>query len=210
MILSIVRLALNLKFKENSFQKYITLYERRTVIDPTTAIVASATSTTTGGLGGILLVLVVVIIPFVVKFWNWSKETSAQGMLYTQLSELVQKQREELDTMYVHRTVLQEQVFELRNKVEHLTACEDTIEILKKKLDLKDDMIADRDARIAELMEELIKMKDRVHALEMRLKEDEARFGEVCNNCKHKGNTETKPNQSNRSNQHLPPLGDLS
>lgn len=177
---------MNQNYKENNFQKYITLYERRAVIDPTTAIVASATSTTTGGLGGILLVLVVVIIPFVVKFWNWSKETSAQGVLYSQLSELVQKQREELDSMYIHRNVLQEQVFELRNKVEHLTACEDTIEILKKKLDIKDEMIAGRDARITELMDELIKMKDRVHALEMRLKEDEARFGEACSNCKHK------------------------
>ena len=189
---------MNRKYKENNFQKYITLYERRTVIDPTTAIVASATSTTTGGLGGILLVLVVVIIPFVVKFWNWSKETSAQGVLYSQLSELVQKQREELDSMYIHRNVLQEQVFELRNKVEHLTACEDTIEILKKKLDIKDEMIAGRDARITELMDELINMKDRVHALEMRLKEDEAKFGENCNNCKFKN-----PSLSNR---YIPPI----
>ena len=189
---------MNRKYKENNFQKYITLYERRTVIDPTTAIVASATSTTTGGLGGILLVLVVVIIPFVVKFWNWSKETSAQGVLYSQLSELVQKQREELDSMYIHRNVLQEQVFELRNKVEHLTACEDTIEILKKKLDIKDEMIAGRDARITELMDELINMKDRVHALEMRLKEDEAKFGENCNNCKFKN-----PSLGNR---YIPPI----
>ena len=166
-------------------------------MEPST-VTAIAASTTTGGIGSILLILIVIIIPFVVKFWNWSKETSAQGMLYSQLSELVQKQREELDTMYVHRNVLQEQVFELRNKVEHLTACEDTIEVLKKKLDIKDEMIAERDARITELMDELIKMKDRVHALEMRLKEDEAKFGENCNSCKFKN-----PSVDNR---YIPPI----
>lgn len=146
-------------------------------MDPTTAAAVAAISSTSGG--GILAVILLVIlaaIPVVIKFWNWSKETSAQGILYQQLSEMVQKQRAELDAMYTQRTSLQEQLFELKAKVEKLEGCEGTIEILKQKLDQKDQIIAERDARIASLLEELLKMKDRVHQLELRLSKDEAHF----------------------------------
>lgn|SRR5574343_1237333 len=161
-------------------------------MDPTTAaVITTVSGTSSGGLLAILVVLLLVIIPFIVKFWNWSKETSAQGLLYQQLSEMVQKQRQELDTMYIQRNVLQEQVFELRSKVEHLESCEGTIEILKKKLDLKDQIIAERDIRITKLLEDLMQMKDRVHSLEMRLKIDEDKF---CNGCQYK------------SSRHLPPI----
>lgn len=150
-------------------------------MDPSTAaVIAATTGTSSGGLFPILIILLLVIIPFIVKFWNWSKETSAQGLLYSQLSEMVQKQRQELDTMYLQRNVLQEQVFELRSKVEHLESCEGTIDLLKKKLDMKDQIIAERDTRITNLLEDLMKMKDRVHHLEMRLNIDEERICEGC------------------------------
>ena len=149
-------------------------------MDPNATLIATAVDTSTGGFGSLLLVIILVIIPFIVKFWNWSKETSAQGVLYSQLSELVQKQREELDAMYVHRTALQEQLFELRHKVETMQGYEQTVEVLKKKLDQKDLIIAERDSKINMLLQELLKMKDRVHSLELRLKADEARFCEGC------------------------------
>lgn len=139
-------------------------------MEPTTIAALAAGSGT--GFGGIFLIIVLIIIPFIVKFWNWSKETSAQGLLYQQLSEMVQKQRQELDTMYIKRDVLQEQVFELRTKVEHLESAEGMIEILKRKLDQKDHIIAERDTRITKLLEELMQMKDRVHNLEIRLRLD--------------------------------------
>ena len=146
-------------------------------MDPTTAAaVAAVSSTSTGGVLTAIVIITLALIPVVVKFWNWSKETSAQGLLYQQLSELVQKQRVELDTIYVQRTALQEQMFELRAKVEKLEGCENTIEVLKQKLDQKDQIIAERDSRIATLLEELLKMKDRVHQLELRLVKDEAQF----------------------------------
>lgn len=150
-------------------------------MDPTTAtIISTAAGTTSGGLLSLLLIFLLVVIPFIVKFWNWSKETSAQGLLYQQLSEMVQKQRQELDTMYIQRNVLQEQVFELRSKVEHLESCEGTINILKKKLDQKDEIIAERDMRITKLLEDLMQMKDRVHILEMKLQADEDKFCQGC------------------------------
>lgn len=154
-------------------------------MDPNAAMFSAVVADTSlGGFGSILMILIVVILPFVVKFWNWSKETSAQGVLYSQLSELVQKQREELDTMYVSRTNMQEQLFELRHKVEAMTGYEQAVEVLKKKLDQKDLIIAERDTRITHLLEELLQMKDRVHSLELRLKADEAKF---CDGCSFKG-----------------------
>lgn len=146
-------------------------------MDPTTTAAITAISTTTGGgLLAVILVILLSIIPLIIKFWNWSKEASAQGMLYQQLSEIVQKQRTELDTIYIQRTNLQEQLFELRHKVENLESCEKTVDILKQKLDEKDRIIAERDARIANLLEELLRMKDRVHQLELRLAKDEVQF----------------------------------
>ena len=152
-------------------------------MDPTTTAAITAISTTTGGgLLAVILVILLSIVPLIIKFWNWSKEASAQGMLYQQLSEIVQKQRVELDAIYIQRTNLQEQLFELRHKVETLESCEKTVDILKQKLDEKDKIIAERDARIAALLEELLKMKDRVHNLELRLKDDEIRFLGTSNN----------------------------
>ena len=145
------------------------------------ATVSALANTDPSGVGSILLIIVLVIIPFIVKFWNWSKETSAQGMLYSQLSELVQNQRKELDEMYKQRKQMQDNIYELKSKVEHLEQADRTVEILKKKLDQKDQIIAERDARIAALLEELIRMKDRIHYLEMRLKADEEVFCQNCN-----------------------------
>lgn len=146
----------------------------------TTGAIALASTVASGGSTGILLILVLVILPFIVKFWNWTKETSAQGALYSQLSEMVQAQRKELDEMYIQRRNLQEQVFELRGKVEHLESSEATIKHLKEKLDLKDQIIQERDMRITKLLDDLLEMKDKIHKLELRLGEDEAKFCEGC------------------------------
>ena len=162
----------------------------------TAAIISSVAGTTSSGIAGILILIILIIIPFIVKFWNWSKEASAQGMLYSQLSEQVQKQRDEIDKVYIQRNILQEQVFELRSKVEHLEVYENTINNLKNRLDLKDVIIAERDTRIHDLLHELLQMKDRVHSLELRLKADEAKF---CEDCRYKvGNIQHVPPYVNK------------
>lgn len=146
-------------------------------MDPTTTALATAiTASGSGGIGTLLVLIFLAMIPLVVKFWNWSKETSAQGILYQQLSEMVQKQRTELDAMYTQRTTMQEQVFELKSKVEKLEGYESTAEILKQKLDQKDQIIAERDAKISSLIGEMLSMKDRIHELELRLAKDEVHF----------------------------------
>lgn len=148
------------------------------MVDPATAtMIASASS---GNIFGIIIIFLLIIVPFIVKFWNWSKEAVAQGELYKQLSDTVQVQRKELDKLYEERLKDQEQIFRLRIKVEKLEEADRQVEVLKKKLDDKDRIIAERDARIAQLMQELLQMKDRVHNLEMRLRADEAAWCEAC------------------------------
>lgn len=153
-------------------------------MDPTTAAAITALGATSGG--GIITAIIIILLalsPLIVKVWNWSKETSAQGILYSQLSELVQNQRKELDGMYKERIEMQNTLFELKSKVEKLEESEKLVDILKKKLEQKDKIIAERDNRIASLLEELLKMKDRVHNLELRLKADESQW---CENCQYK------------------------
>ena len=146
-------------------------------IDPVT--LAAVTGTSTGGTISIILIVLLVLLPMIIKLWNWNKETSAQGELYKQLSEMVQKQRKELDELYENRKKDQEQIFELRRRVDNLVGYEQQVEVLKKKLDQKDQIIAERDKKIAELLNELLGMKDRVHSLELRLKDDEVKWKEV-------------------------------
>jgi septal ring factor EnvC (AmiA/AmiB activator) len=141
-----------------------------------------------GGVGGIILggiALLLLLIPVVIKILNWSKETSAEGKLYAQLSERTQKLQDDLDRIYVQRNILQEQVFELRSEVEHLKNNESIVEVLKKKLDEKDSIIVEREGKIDNLLQELFKMKDRVHNLELRLQADETKF---CEGCVYKRN----------------------
>lgn len=160
-------------------------------IDPVTlAAVTAVTGTSTGGTISIILIVLLVLLPMIIKLWNWNKETSAQGELYKQLSEMVQKQRKELDELYENRKKDQEQIFELRRRVDNLVGYEQQVEVLKKKLDQKDQIIAERDKKIASLLDELLKMKDRVHNLELRLKDDEVKWKEV---------------EQNKNIQHAPP-----
>lgn len=156
-------------------------------MEPATLSLITAIGSGSGGLiGGILLVLIIGV-PAVIRFMNWSKEQSTQTTLYTQLAEQVQrqtteleKQRSEIDRIQQQRNELHEKVAELKGKIEHLEYYEKDIVILKEKIEEKDKIIAERDSRIANLLRELLVMKDRVHNLEIRLKDDEQKF---CSNC---------------------------
>lgn len=156
-----------------------------------TTLLAALTAVASSGGGVVALIVIILLagIPTFIKLLNWNKETSAQGMLYQQLSEMVQKQRAELDKLYEDREKEKEENFELRRKVDSLVGYEKQADTLKKKLDQKDQIIAQRDERITTLLEELMKMKDRVHALEIRLKQDESQW---CDGCQYK-NTQYIP-----------------
>lgn len=146
-------------------------------MDPTTATAITAVSTTSsGGVLAVVLLVILALIPVVVKFLNWSRETSAQGLLYQQLSEMVRQQRKEIDGLYSERSKLKDEMFDLKHKVSSLEGYEKVVDVLKLKLDEKDKIISERNQRVEELLEELVQLKERIHTLEMRLKEDEIRY----------------------------------
>lgn len=147
-----------------------------------------ASGSITGIIGGVI-VLVLVMTPLIFKFWNSTKEATTQINLYTQLSEQVRlqseeikQQRLEIERVMQGRIELQDKLNELKIQVSQLESVEanndklrETIEVLKDRLDEKDFIIRDRDSRIANLIRELLTMKDRVHNLELRLRSDEMR-----------------------------------
>lgn len=147
-----------------------------------------ASGSITGIIGGVI-VLVLIMTPLIFKFWNSTKEATTQINLYTQLSEQVRlqseeikQQRLEIERVMQGRIELQDKLNELKIQVSQLESVEanndklrETIEVLKDRLDEKDMIIRDRDSRIANLIREILAMKDRVHNLELRLKSDEMR-----------------------------------
>lgn len=159
-------------------------------MEPTTVALITALGSGSGGLiGGILLVLIIGI-PAVMRFISWSKEQSTQSNLYSQLAEQVKlqttelkEQRAEIDKIQQQRNELHEKVAELKTKVEKLEQYEKDVVLLKEKIEEKDKIIAERDSRISNLLRELLTMKDRVHLLEIRLRDDEQKF---CVECKFK------------------------
>lgn len=131
---------------------------------------------------GFILLVFLIALPTLYKFWSTE---STQLTLYSQLSERVQqqadeltKQRVEIDRVFNQRNELYEEVIKLKTKVAHLESVEvsneklrDTLDALKKKLDEKDRLIAEKDAKNTVLIDEVMLLRDRVHVLELRLKD---------------------------------------
>ena len=131
---------------------------------------------------GFILLVFLIARPTLYKFWSTE---STQLTLYSQLSERVQqqadeltKQRVEIDRVFNQRNELYEEVIKLKTKVAHLESVEisneklrDTLEALKRKLDEKDKLIAEKDAKNTVLIDEVMLLRDRVHVLELRLKD---------------------------------------
>ena len=136
-----------------------------------------------GNLVGGVVVVILIAIPLIIKMLSWARETNANGTLYAQLSEQVSQLKEELDKVYAAKHQQTEELFKLRARIEHLEQTESLVDALKKKLDEKDLIIAERDARISVLTNEVLQMKDRVHHLELRLAQDEREF---CRSCTQK------------------------
>ena len=151
------------------------------------AVVTAVASGSTAGIIGGIIVIILLMIPLIRQFWNSTKEANTQIGLYSQLAEHVRlqsdeikQQRLEIERVMQGRVELQDRLNELKIKVSQLESVEanneklrETIEVLKDRLDEKDMIIRDRDSRIANLIREILTMKDRVHNLELRLKSDE-------------------------------------
>lgn len=135
-----------------------------------------------GSLIGGIIVLLILAVPLIIKMMSWARETNANGTLYQQLAEQVRQQRDELDKVYRERNELFEKVAGLQVQVNGLEHTKVIFETLKARLEQKDAIIAERDARIVSLTREVMCLKDRIHSLELRLQADEREF---CRQCSH-------------------------
>lgn len=135
-----------------------------------------------GSVIGGIIVLLILAVPLIIKIMSWARETSANGTLYQQLAEQVRQQREDLDRVYRERNELFGEVVQLKAQVAGLESVKTIFEVLKGRLEQKDQIIAERDARIVSLTREVMNLKDRIHSLELRLQADEREF---CRQCNH-------------------------
>lgn len=140
-----------------------------------------------GSMIGSILFVLLLAVPLVVKILAWSRETAASGTLYAQLAEQVRDMKSELDKVYAEKHKQAEELIKVKARIEHLEKTESMVEALKRKLDEKDRIISERDARISALTEEVLRMKDRVHHLEIRLAQDEKDFCKACPSAKPGG-----------------------
>lgn len=70
-------------------------------MDPsTTAAIALLGAGNPGALIGGILVMFLLAVPLFIKLLNWSKEQSAQGTLYVQLSEQLQQHINNKDRLW--------------------------------------------------------------------------------------------------------------
>jgi predicted nucleic acid-binding Zn-ribbon protein len=139
-----------------------------------------------GGVGA-LLVVGGVIIFLLNKMRNGSKLDNVHGGLYEQLKEqLVMAQAEihtlksEMGVIYANRNTLSTDVVRLMTRIEVLEECEESVATLKARLDLKDASLENSIIENRNLMREMLQLKDRIHDLEMRLSNDEAKFCVGC------------------------------
>nr|HRC96197.1 hypothetical protein [Coprothermobacter proteolyticus] len=62
----------------------------------------------------------------------------------------------------------------LEKEVDRLKHFEQMVQVMKRKLDEKDEIIATQNAENKSLMHEILQLKDRIHELELRLTRDES------------------------------------
>ena len=124
------------------------------------------------------------------KMRNGSKVDNAHGGFYEQLHDQIRELRDEIkgcraemESVYKERNVLKEQVVGLQHRVEKIEECEKMVTTMKERLAQKDMTIGDLIAENKRLMHEILQLKDRLHHLELRVTQDEAKF---CHECEFK------------------------
>jgi chromosome segregation ATPase len=117
------------------------------------------------------------------KMRNNGRVDGVNAGLYEQLQQQLSDAREQIadlntkiGNVYDERNGLKEEMVVMRQRIQKLEDCEGLVEVLKQKLVEKDKIIADAIFENRRLMQEILQLKDRIHHLELRLAQDEARF----------------------------------
>lgn len=135
---------------------------------------------------GILLMILAIAKPFMglVRQYQSNRADSAKDgadeALYKQLKEQIEINSKDIRALIEERNHWHGEYITLKARVTHLEQCEAAMGRMKNKLDQKDDELRSREAENRQLMLEIISLKDRIHALELRLADDEAKFCASC------------------------------
>ena len=120
----------------------------------------------------------------------------AEIMLYSQLQEQIRHMAEDVKQLTSEKNKLFEEWVILKTKSEYqdkkiseLYDADAMIHKLRESLNLKDELLAARDAENITLMAEMMDLKDRIYHLEMRLTEDEKA---MCASCPRKARATRK------------------
>ena len=152
-------------------------------------------------LAGLMLVLAYPLM-LLVRTWqanrNSAKTESAVAdgdeATYKRMKEQIEQNAADIRKLVDEKNKWFEEATILRAEVAQLRQSQDLVEVLKRKLQEKDDTIAKRDAMIEskdqqlqEMMERVLKMQSQIHSLEMRLTKDERFFCNKSPGCPRKG-----------------------
>lgn len=110
-------------------------------------------------------------------------KSEAEAFLFTQLQTQIENNTKSIEKLQEERNKWFEKATQFEREIDRLKVFEAMVTSMKTRLDEKDQIISMRDAEIRELTRNILSMKDRLHALELRLLQDE--IG-MCENC-HKG-----------------------
>lgn len=152
-------------------------------------------------LAGLMLVLAYPIM-LLVRTWqanrNSAKTESAVAdgdeATYKRMKEQIEQNAADIRKLVDEKNKWFEEATLLRAEVSQLRQSQDLVEVLKRKLQEKDETIAKRDAMIEskdqqlqEMMERVLKMQSQIHSLEMRLTKGERFFCNKSPGCPLKG-----------------------
>lgn len=93
----------------------------------------------------------------------------AEQTLYHNLQKQIEANSKAIAELQAEKECLHEGARLLRSEVERLKAFEKQITQMKARLEDKDRIIEERDREIRELTKVILKMKDQIHALELKL-----------------------------------------
>ena len=132
---------------------------------------------------GVMLVVATLIFHVVMTLRNKGRSDLVQTALYEQLRQELIDARGEIASLNTkvmslleEKTSLREQLGIMTIKIVNLEECEASMQLLKLRLQEKDDTIREQQIENSLLKDEISKLKDRIHHLELRLAQDEARF----------------------------------
>lgn len=107
-------------------------------------------------------------------------KSEAETFLFTQLQSQITVNTTAIERLQTERNMWFDRAMGLEREIDRLKAFETMVNSMKGRLDEKDRVIEAREAEIRQLTRSILDMKDRLHALELRLLQDEKKLCEHC------------------------------